>query len=216
MIRKILGFAVGMALFNCNAATVVDYDFSLLPTGTAIGSAVNGVTFSLLGGPAPAGLPTTNGAGLTNSAFSGFYPTANILNATFSGVANGISFDFDPYNYFPGGSTGDSYYEAFDIHGTLLETGRLGAVTGGAIGSFSIAAADVGTLQFNNGSTGLESYTMALLSLRATVDPLAAVSPVPEPESYAMLLAGMGLVGALARRGRARRGQADRPSGAAH
>ena len=49
-------------------------------------------------------------------------------------------------------------------------------------------------------------FSIPAVSLRSlNVDDLKIVStPVPEPETYAMLLAGLGLIGAVARRRQAK------------
>ena len=53
-----------------------------------------------------------------------------------------------------------------------------------------------------NGSTSLYDSKTEDQVISSTVDTLvgAHIVPVPEPESYAMMLAGLGLVGAVAKR----------------
>lgn len=51
------------------------------------------------------------------------------------------------------------------------------------------------TGSFNDGAFGFYNYSQAQV-LYAGID----VSPIPEPETYAMLLAGLGLIGFVARR----------------
>ncbi|MDD5334011.1 MAG: PEP-CTERM sorting domain-containing protein [Rhodoferax sp.] len=51
-----------------------------------------------------------------------------------------------------------------------------------------------------NGVAGSTQYTFNLYTNPARQDFLVTVSAVPEPESYAMLLAGLGLMGAVVRR----------------
>jgi hypothetical protein len=45
-------------------------------------------------------------------------------------------------------------------------------------------------------------YNISLSGLVAGPGVWSSISAVPEPESYAMLLAGLGLIGAVVRRGR--------------
>lgn len=82
---------------------------------------------------------------------------------------------------------------ANDSYATGLNLVRIGAgATGTAVGSYT-PYADNGNalrafLDLNQGS--------------ATFGQLTIAAPVPEPESYAMLLAGLGVMGAIARRRR--------------
>lgn len=60
---------------------------------------------------------------------------------------------------------------------------------------FSFANVVAGTYQLQiDGDAGAESNLGSLIGAKLTV------TPVPEPDSYAMLLAGLGLVGVVARR----------------
>lgn len=52
----------------------------------------------------------------------------------------------------------------------------------------------IGYQDFYNHKTALSSYSLAVR------DGDVAVSPIPEPETYAMMLAGLGLLGVMARR----------------
>lgn len=55
-------------------------------------------------------------------------------------------------------------------------------------------------LPYASGTNGIDIYTseVSVASLRPTLS--IEVAPVPEPEQYAMLLAGLGVIGALVRR----------------
>lgn len=99
---------------------------------------------------------------------------------TFTGLASGV------YN--------------FVLYGGALNVSNLVVTLGGQ---------SVGTLAFPPvtffASVGTDSSPFSLV-LSGTPGPMAnysgtlTVSPVPEPETYAMLLAGLGIVGMLARR----------------
>lgn len=199
-----LSMLTALSISAANAATI-NVNFSGLASGTAVTTQFSGLTFSLVGGPGPTTAPTTTGYGyLTNSVYAGSYPTANILDVIFNGaVANNISFIFDPAGYcatncssVPGIQRGRTYYQAFDVYGKLLETGELGALTGGGKGTFSVKTAGVHQLQFNNGTSGKDSWWFGLESLTATT---ADIADVPAPATMALL--GFGVLGfALSRR----------------
>ncbi|MFC0170184.1 PEP-CTERM sorting domain-containing protein [Pseudoduganella danionis] len=55
--------------------------------------------------------------------------------------------------------------------------------------------------KFNAGTTGVSNIINHIASIsNATVYRTGVMTPVPEPETYAMLLAGLGMVGLIARR----------------
>ena len=57
--------------------------------------------------------------------------------------------------------------------------------------------------RFDAGTTGIDAFTTSFASLsNATLYRTGVATTVPEPETYAMLLAGLGLVGVVARRRR--------------
>lgn len=192
--KSALSFAAATALFAANIAhaTVINVNFANFAQNTAVTTQVEGVTFSLIGGPYSNGAPVTGAFGdfgLGNSTTS-TYPTAEILDLKFTGLASGVSFSFNNYGSSTAGR-GATYYSAFGSNGALLETGTVGSG-----GVFSLSSVGISDLQFNNNTGGYESWLFSLNSLQATV------TAVPEPETYAMLLAGLGLVGGIARRRR--------------
>lgn len=194
----VLGLAV--TLSSAAHASVLDFNFNSFARSAAVTTQIGGVAFSLLGGPGPTTAATIgnsqNGYNLlTNSVTAGGYPTANILQVTFDNLVNGLNFDF--YNAGSSASgRGASFYSAFDSFGSLLETGSLRA-SASRVTTFALSSSSIKTLQFNNNTNGTNSWWFGLAGLRATE---AAVSPVPEPETYAMLLAGLGLMAGVARR----------------
>ena len=77
-----------------------------------------------------------------------------------------------------------------------LVTGDVGGVKSGSfLQSFNVTSGSSYTLNFTGKWKG---PTAANWSTLAT--PSVSMLPVPEPESYAMFLAGLGIIGAIARR----------------
>jgi hypothetical protein len=126
----------------------------------------------------------------TNGAFSDTY--------SFTVAAQGGGDLFGNALYFGSGSKYNILnFKAEVFSGNLslgllpvgLTANKLGTVLAG---DYSVV---VSGTTFGASSSRHPSYDFSL-----TLDPAAAVQAVPEPESYAMFLAGLGLMGAIARR----------------
>lgn len=97
----------------------------------------------------------------------------SFFNTTFDGVFSGVSL-------YGSGNT-------LVTTGTLTNSGK-----GFSLSAANLAAGTTYTLSVTGvatGSGGFANYAVA-----------GAVSPVPEPESYAMMLAGLAVMGAIARK----------------
>lgn len=94
------------------------------------------------------------------------------------------------FDYSAGGNTGDGGYESAVWNGTILNT--IAGPSGIQHYSFNITATGTDTLTFLGENPG--SYNV-LSNVSLTLAPA-----VPEPETYAMLLAGLALLGVIARR----------------
>jgi hypothetical protein len=108
-------------------------------------------------------------------------------------------------NYFSitpdraGGSGNTVTLTAYDFTGQLVGTrsfvenvGFLGTLELSGVGNFHKVVVSAGLANPSSGGIGMDLVTYGDLS------PIAA--PIPEPETYAMMLAGLGLLGAVARR----------------
>lgn len=173
-----------------------DVTISASAKANATGSSVGGLLpgFSLYSGLAPSAAYDNSVVSLAYRAGLGF-PTEGSLNArgTFSigndgGAINPLTFigyavDGDKYNFSAGweaGIVGDGVKDGF-----VTKTFHLGAGTY----SVAIGGADYAQ-QFNpTDPAALKGYGIS-----------ATVAAVPEPETYALLLAGLGLMASVARR----------------
>lgn len=192
LIKIAVAAATMAALCSAHAATV-SVDFSGYANGTALTS-LDGVHFALVGGPDAAGDPTINswadGGLLTNSRYAGDYPTADILKFTFDQAVTDVSFTFENAGYSASGR-GHSSFTAFDASGAVLDTLY---DTTGSFNTYSFGGTTgIKSIEFNNGTGGTDSWWFGVHSL-------SAVTAVPEPTEAALFLAGLGLMGAAARR----------------
>lgn len=161
-------------------------------TATSVGGLLPG--FSLYSGLAPSAAHDTSAVSLAYRAGLGF-PTEGSLNArgTFQigndgGAINPLTFigyavDGDKFNFsagFEAGIVGDGVKDGFVTKTFHLNAGTYSLVIGGA----NYAQ------QFNP----TDPAALAPYGISATV------AAVPEPETYALLLAGLGLMGTVARR----------------
>ena len=101
---------------------------------------------------------------------------------------------------------GTTYTLSFDLGGSHRGTAETVNVNfGSTAASYTLSSADpFSTLSLNftpgsNGSYGISYLNVGGDNVGALLDNVS-VSAVPEPETYAMLLAGLGLMGFIARR----------------
>lgn len=193
MFKKAIGiFGAALLIASSAVAAPISINFADYPVGTAITDQIDGVSFSLMGGPDSGGAPVISdfdGFGLSNSTTTD-YETAEILNLHFDGVAKNVSFTFYNNGWETSGA-GATFYSAFNTAGALLETGLVG---GG--GLFSLSSIGIADLQFNNNTGGISSWLFAL----ATLDADLTANDVPEPAS--LMLFGLGALGLAASRRR--------------
>ncbi|WP_374565565.1 FxDxF family PEP-CTERM protein, partial [Nitrosomonas sp.] len=115
-------------------------------------------------------------------------PGPGSFQATFAGGASSVSIDVSDYS--PSDDDEPSLY-AYDAGGTLLDSDSIYIPDSGPGGTLSVSSlTPIAYVQWNEvGSFAGVVFWDNLV-----------YAPVPEPETYAMLLAGLGLLGFAARR----------------
>lgn len=137
-------------------------------------------------------------------------PTLDIgAPLTFSGTRSSTLAATDSFAFIAGtsvtGATG--FVAAFELPGFLSLSGLSAAIYGGStlIGSFSQTGSTPGAVIYS-GSAALTPGSTYELRVTAAGNPtgsyVASVAAVPEPHEWAMMLAGLALVGFVARRKR--------------
>lgn len=135
----------------------------------------------------PDGIPVSANLFITTAGdASGFEAvtgvTGTIFGQTITGLAGDNGFGWAPVNQFTANEPWLNQFGIF-VSGPGSDRWRILNDNGGFMSNnFAI-----------NNTTGYWTTTMTTLSV-------SAVSPVPEPESFAMLIAGLGVLGAVSRR----------------
>ena len=123
-----------------------------------------------------------------------FFPIVSDAN----GINNGAPFGINPDSVAPGSFT-DIFN--FSLSNQLNVWAEFQAVVAGG---FVNPGPVIGPVAMGATSGGLTSYSFNVTGTATTqygvYTMLLNAAPIPEPEAFAMLLAGLGLVGAIARR----------------
>ncbi len=219
---QIYGVGTDNKLYTIDATTGVATVHSTLSGATISSSLSYGIDFNPVAdgaGGSSLRLVTSAGNNYAINADTGVIGnTASIIQTNFGGVAYTNSTN-DPVPastqlYYIDFSTDKLYRSdgAFNAP-TIVEVGSLGVNTIGVYG-FDITADGMALASFTDAVTGQGGlYSINLMTGAASLigdfgvsSPLlagmtvaAGLAPVPEPETYAMMLAGLGLVGWMAR-----------------
>ncbi len=98
------------------------------------------------------------------------------------------------FDNFPSGATFGNYDQTFDMKLASSYNSAFITSSGGTDGAFAALVAGL-----NSGTAYANIHTVDFAS-SGEIRGFLHAAPIPEPEVYAMLLAGLGLVGAITRR----------------
>jgi len=139
------------------------------------------------------GINATNGRSMTGAVLS----FINGLNPILGGANSVVQLVTDPF-YAGNIGCNNFSYQNFSTCGTLANNS---AATGLGLVNQAIAASGTALSTFAAQASGANAVKVYLDS-----NYTLHIAAVPEPETYAMLLAGLGLMGAIARRRRQQQG----------
>lgn len=174
---------------SASAATTIDFDST--PTGTYSLLTFGSVNITFLAGDGTFNVSNdTPDLPVSGHSLLSFFtnPGSGSFQATFAGGVSSVSIDVSDYS--PSDDDEPSLY-AYDSVGTLLDSDSILIPGGGPGGTLSVSSlTPIAYVQWNEvGSFAGAVYWDNLV-----------YAPIPEPETYAMLLAGLGLLGFAARR----------------
>lgn len=190
-------FATGIIANPANNLVYVSNGTSVF----ALNPATNGVTTFALNQPAD-GLAVSNDGSILYAALqTGHLVGFNTATGTSVFDSGFIPGGIDGAAFGSGNLAGNVFVNTNDGHLIQVNLSTLAQTTlvsGGSRGDFVLVDANNGTLLF--------TQTDSVLRLIAPEGGGFGPSPVPEPETYAMMLAGLGLLGFISRRRKEKRG----------
>jgi hypothetical protein len=198
-LKNIVAASIAAIAFNANADVVTSLSGATavtIPTTNQLSfsgpATFSGITFT---STQPSAFGYTGGYGFNGNGNWSGSPMIGLDRATgyFDlSFANSISGFLAETNWTFSNSSMNATAQAFDSAMNLLESitfeNGSNLFTPGYWG-FNRSTDDISLIRFSNEYIGIRNISVADVT-----------SPVPEPETYAMLLAGFGLMGAFARR----------------
>lgn len=197
---KTINAAILAIGFVAGSAHAADFSFTGKFTND---NEVQEFDFAVAGPGADVTLRTWSYAGGTNAAGDeiargGFDPIVTLFNASTGAFVaandDGANVNVDPVNGIPFDSFLMQNLNAGTYKATVTQFSSF------ANGPLLIDGFD-GTGQTNFGSRDSQ-WAFDVLNVESASVGASYISPIPEPESYALLLAGLGLLGFVARRGK--------------
>jgi hypothetical protein len=206
-VRKIQRSAISFLLFQglASVAQAGTINFDDVGSGTVINNHYAGVTFTKLLNGVDGGNVFANGAfpntaespanvvSVFGTTYPGFDNRYGTIHAAFDEAQATVSVDvllrLSPEGY---GSSGTGYMKVYDSSNKLLDT--LTTTTLNSWQTLSYTGVDIKNVYFTVQYSGQHATY-------GTFDNFSS-APVPEPETYAMLLAGLGLMASINRRRR--------------
>ena len=154
---------------------------------------------------------TAPGSGTYSYSNNSFFPIDGLLLGNYGGSGHNFHFTYQisaTFDYHPG--TGQTFSFTGDDDVWVFFDKKLGVDLGG-VHSAASQSVDMDTLFGPNKAAGNYSFDFFFAERHTTQSNLSittslSLTPVPEPETYALFLAGLGLIGFTARR-RIREGQ---------
>ena len=169
--------------------------FECISSNTTCTTAVGLVSWSLTGSV----LKISNSSGAGNGSFirNIYFDYTSGMGVSLLGKVGTVTFSSggSPAN-LPGGNAPSAHFAA-DASWSAMNPGSTYGVNAGESISFTLTG--VSLASFTNGSMRVGLHLQGLPG-GASDSLISTVTAVPEPESYVLLLAGLGLVGAIARR----------------
>jgi hypothetical protein len=185
--------------------TFARQSLGLMAPITALGANLSGLTltpgvYSVDAGTTNlAGTLTLDGLGNANAAWVFLMPSTLITSS--GSMVNLMNTGANAGVYWDVGSSA-TLGSTTSFIGNILASASITLGSGATMGCGG-AFASTGAVTMNNNTVSsgcMGGLRVAALGDVATSLPFASVSPVPEPETYAMFLAGLGIIGVVARR----------------
>lgn len=203
-ILHVLAAACAAAAIPVAASASVVFDFESVALGSypTFSQTVSGLTASFSSQTGNIEVQAPGAPGVSGHVVINYFSGGGLMTANFSSLVNGITIygsDFQP-------SDVDHIYLA--AYSGLNGTGSLlGSITsagccssGDVPGSASLSVTGAQSIQFYTGAG--DDYPGALYFDNLTIDSFGRGGAVPEPASWALLIAGFGAAGAMLRRRR--------------
>ena len=146
--------------------------------------------------------PAVPGTYTTAMSISGSFETASALPALFSGVVTPLAFSFTDgrtvfSNPFPGTTLANQFLFTTDAGGNITDWNIQLAYSSGATIFNLLSSTGVGNASITNpGGADTAGIIKVCTGIWCTA------TPMPEPSTYAMMVAGLALLGFVARRSR--------------